>query len=79
MYHYLHLLLNDHSTLSMLRSGTKLTIPSMQTNCANKVMGDEHDSYLYTSKKKKYFRVPFLVLQLVTNKGLVPVLGRTNQ
>ena len=29
--------------------------------------------------QKKYFRAPFLVLQLVTNRGLVPVPGRTNQ
>ena len=25
--------------------------------------------------KKKYFRAPFLVLQVVTNRGLVPVPG----
>ena len=35
-------------------------------------------SYQLHSKKKKYFQTTFLVLQLVTNKGLVSVLGRTN-
>ena len=29
------------------------------------------------SKKKKYFRAPFLVLQVVTNRGLYSVPGRT--
>ena len=28
---------------------------------------------------KKYFQKPFLVLQLVTNRGLMSVPGRTNQ
>ena len=32
-----------------------------------------------TLKNKKYFRAPILVLQLVTNSGLVPVPGRTNR
>ena len=36
------------------------------------------DATGYTLRKKKYFRAPFLVLQLVTNRGLVPVSGRTN-
>ena len=31
------------------------------------------------SKNNKYFRAPFLVLQLVSNGGLVSVPGRTNQ
>ena len=31
------------------------------------------------SKKKMYFQAPFLVLQLVTNRGLVTVPKRTNQ
>ena len=31
----------------------------------------------YTLKNKKYFQAPFLVLQLVTNRGLVPVPERT--
>ena len=35
--------------------------------------------WLALSKKKTYFQAPFLVLQLVTYKGLVPVPGRTNQ
>ena len=30
-------------------------------------------------KNKKYFQGPFLVLQLVTNRGLVSVSGRTDQ
>ena len=29
------------------------------------------------SKKKKYFRAPFLVLQVVTNRGVYSVPGRT--
>ena len=31
------------------------------------------------SKNKKFYQEPFLVLQLVTNRGLVSVTGRTNQ
>ena len=31
----------------------------------------------YTLRKKKYFRAPFLVLQVVTNRGLYSVPGRT--
>ena len=31
------------------------------------------------SESKKYFHIPFLVLQLVTNRGLMSVHGRTNQ
>ena len=30
-----------------------------------------------TLPEKKYFQAPFLVLQLVTNRGLMSVLGRT--
>ena len=31
------------------------------------------------SKNKKYFQAPFLVLQIVINRGLVSVPGRTNK
>ena len=37
----------------------------------------QRDRTLMHSKKKKYFRAPFLVLQVVTNRGLYSVPGRT--
>ena len=43
------------------------------------IMISQLQSELIHSKKKKYFQAPFLVLQLVTNRGLVSVPGRTYQ
>ena len=35
------------------------------------------DTNALYSKKTRYFRAPFLVLQVVTNRGLYSVPGRT--
>ena len=60
--------------------GTSVANPSFaKANCST---ADCYTAYSSTEemhcKNKKYFQVPFLVLQLITNKELVAVHGRTN-
>ena len=43
------------------------------------LLGDRLVKELLHSKNKKRFRTPFLILQLVRNRELVSVPGRTNQ
>ena len=50
-------------------------ISKTKTKTEDKAMY-KYDGHVMHSKKKKYFRAPFPVLQVVTDRGLYSVSGR---